>query len=124
MGVSEAIHPETRIGHVHLRVADLERALVFYRGVLGFEVQQRFGETQVRLNCLKLWNCDFVTEQGDCAVACHGSAQQRGVCAQRDGGVGDDVAYPGCGRVDGRGAPYLPEDVVRLRAVDQNHLRA
>src|SRR5208282_800883 len=32
-----------RIGHVHLKVADLERALKFYCGVLGFELQQRFG---------------------------------------------------------------------------------
>jgi catechol 2,3-dioxygenase len=31
------------IGHVHLKVADLERALAFYRGVLGFELTQRFG---------------------------------------------------------------------------------
>lgn len=37
------IHPETRIGHVHLKVADLERALHFYRDVLGFEVTQRYG---------------------------------------------------------------------------------
>lgn len=36
-------HPETRIGHVHLRVADLERAIGFYSGVLGFELQQRYG---------------------------------------------------------------------------------
>ncbi|MCE6951997.1 VOC family protein [Cereibacter sphaeroides] len=34
---------ETRIGHVHLKVADLDRAIAFYSGVLGFEVQQRFG---------------------------------------------------------------------------------
>src|SRR5947207_9997859 len=33
----------TRIGHVHLKVADLERALGFYCGVLGFEVMQRYG---------------------------------------------------------------------------------
>ncbi len=33
----------TRIGHVHLKVADLDRALAFYCGVLGFELQQRFG---------------------------------------------------------------------------------
>lgn len=39
-----AIHPQTRIGHVHLKVADLERAIGFYRGVLGFEVTQRHGE--------------------------------------------------------------------------------
>lgn len=32
-----------RIGHVHLKVADLERALAFYCGVLGFELIQRFG---------------------------------------------------------------------------------
>jgi len=36
------IHPETRIGHVHLKVADLDRALGFYCGVLGFELMQRF----------------------------------------------------------------------------------
>jgi catechol 2,3-dioxygenase len=34
----------TRIGHVHLKVADLERAIGFYRDVLGFEVQQRYGD--------------------------------------------------------------------------------
>jgi catechol 2,3-dioxygenase len=32
-----------RIGHVHLKVADLDRALAFYRGVLGFELTQRYG---------------------------------------------------------------------------------
>jgi catechol 2,3-dioxygenase len=37
------IPPGTRIGHVHLKVADLERALHFYCGVLGFELQQRMG---------------------------------------------------------------------------------
>lgn len=36
-------HPETRIGHVHLRVSDLERAIAFYSGVLGLELQQRYG---------------------------------------------------------------------------------
>ncbi len=34
---------ETRIGHVHLKVADLDRAIAFYTGVLGFEVTQRYG---------------------------------------------------------------------------------
>jgi len=38
-----AIHPGVRIGHVHLKVADLERALAFYHGVLGFEITQRMG---------------------------------------------------------------------------------
>ena len=41
--VSSPIDPQVRIGHVHLKVADLERALKFYCGVLGFELQQRFG---------------------------------------------------------------------------------
>ncbi len=34
----------TRIGHVHLKVADLDRALGFYCGVLGFEIIQRYGD--------------------------------------------------------------------------------
>lgn len=36
--------PQVRIGHVHLRVADLDRALDFYSGVLGFDVMQRYGD--------------------------------------------------------------------------------
>jgi catechol 2,3-dioxygenase len=38
-----AIHPGVRIGHVHLKVSDLDRALSFYCGVLGFQLMQRFG---------------------------------------------------------------------------------
>src|SRR5438552_9129682 len=38
-----SIDPRVRIGHVHLKVADVERALQFYCAVLGFELQQRFG---------------------------------------------------------------------------------
>jgi catechol 2,3-dioxygenase len=37
------IDPRVSIGHVHLKVADLERALKFYCGVLGFELTQRYG---------------------------------------------------------------------------------
>jgi catechol 2,3-dioxygenase len=44
------IHPGVRIGHVHLKVADLERALGFYCGVLGFEVTQRYGGQAVFLS--------------------------------------------------------------------------
>jgi catechol 2,3-dioxygenase len=44
------IHPETRIGHVHLKVADMERALKFYRDVLGFEVTQRIGSSAAFLS--------------------------------------------------------------------------
>lgn len=39
-----SIDPGVRIGHVHLKVADLERAIAFYRGVLGFDVMQRMGD--------------------------------------------------------------------------------
>ena len=37
------IDPGVRIGHVHLKVADLERAIAFYHGVLGFAITQRWG---------------------------------------------------------------------------------
>jgi catechol 2,3-dioxygenase len=40
---AQPISPGVRIGHVHLKVADLERSLGFYCGVLGFELMQRFG---------------------------------------------------------------------------------
>jgi len=41
--LGRSIDPGTRIGHVHLKVADLERALAFYCGVLGFALTQRYG---------------------------------------------------------------------------------
>jgi catechol 2,3-dioxygenase len=41
--MSAPIHPGVRIGHVHLKVADLERSLAFYCGVLGFQLTQRYG---------------------------------------------------------------------------------
>ncbi len=43
-GTGRPIDPAVRIGHVHLKVADLDRALAFYCGVLGFELTQRYGE--------------------------------------------------------------------------------
>ena len=39
----QPIHPETRIGHVHLKVADLDRAVKFYTELMGFELVQRYG---------------------------------------------------------------------------------
>ncbi|MBW4038387.1 MAG: glyoxalase [Acidobacteria bacterium] len=48
--ITAAIHPQTAIGHVHLRVADLDRALAFYNGVLGFELTQRFGNAAAFLS--------------------------------------------------------------------------
>src|SRR5690348_6264647 len=41
------IHPDVKIGHVHLKVANLDRALAFYHGVLGFEVTQGYGQDAV-----------------------------------------------------------------------------
>jgi catechol 2,3-dioxygenase len=41
--MTEPIDPGVDIGHVHLKVADIDRALAFWSGVLGFEVTQRYG---------------------------------------------------------------------------------
>ena len=45
-----AIDPGVRIGHVHLKVADLERSLEFYHGVLGFDITQRIGDSAAFLS--------------------------------------------------------------------------
>jgi catechol 2,3-dioxygenase len=42
--MAQAIDPGVDIGHVHLKVADLDRAIGFYRDVLGFELMQRMGD--------------------------------------------------------------------------------
>src|SRR5919201_4556546 len=42
--MSEAIDPGAEIGHVHLKVSDIDRALDFYRDVLGFEEMARMGD--------------------------------------------------------------------------------
>jgi catechol 2,3-dioxygenase len=49
-GKSFIVDPQVRIGHIHLKVADLERALGFYSGLLGFKVTQRFGGQAVFLS--------------------------------------------------------------------------
>ena len=41
--MADPVAPGTRIGHVHLKVADLDRAIAFYSGVLGFELMQKYG---------------------------------------------------------------------------------
>lgn len=46
----QPVHPGTCIGHVHLKVASLDRALAFYRDVLGFQVMQRYGTQAVFLS--------------------------------------------------------------------------
>lgn len=45
-----AVDPETRIGHVHLKVSDLERSIQFYTEALGFEVTQRVGDSAAGLS--------------------------------------------------------------------------
>ena len=44
------IDPRVNIGHVHLKVADLDRALAFYEGILGFDVTQRMGDSAAFLS--------------------------------------------------------------------------
>ena len=46
----EPIPDETRIGHVHLKVADLQRSIDFYHGVLGFEISQRVEDSAAFLS--------------------------------------------------------------------------
>ncbi len=50
MAADPPIHPAARIGHVHLKVADIDRALRFYRDVLGFQITQRYGSRAVFLS--------------------------------------------------------------------------
>ena len=45
--MSYKIPAQTKIGHVHLKVADIERSLGFYRDLLGFEITQRYGSGAV-----------------------------------------------------------------------------
>ena len=44
------IPPQTRIGHVHLKVADLDRSLAFYHDLLGFDITMRYGSQAVFLS--------------------------------------------------------------------------
>ncbi len=50
MAEAYKIPSQTRIGHIHLKVANLERALSFYRDLLGFEVTERMGDSAVFLS--------------------------------------------------------------------------
>ncbi|MCY7422151.1 MAG: VOC family protein [Chitinophagaceae bacterium] len=48
--MSYTVPPQTHIGHVHLKVADIDRALLFYLGLLGFQITQRYGSAAVFLS--------------------------------------------------------------------------
>src|SRR3982751_3323095 len=45
--MSYTIPAQTHIGHVHLKVTDLDKALSFYKDLLGFEITQRYGDSEV-----------------------------------------------------------------------------
>ena len=53
--VDRPIAPGTRIGHVHLKVADLDRAIGFYVGVLGFGLKQKYGNEAAFVAALVRW---------------------------------------------------------------------
>ncbi len=42
--MSAKLDPRVKVGHIHLKVADLDRAIAFYRDVLGFDLMQRLGD--------------------------------------------------------------------------------
>jgi len=44
------VPPQTKIGHVHLKVADIDRSLKFYKDILGFEITQHYGSSAVFLS--------------------------------------------------------------------------
>ena len=48
--MADPIDPRVDIGHVHLKVADLDRAIAFYNGVLGFDIMQRMGPSAAFLS--------------------------------------------------------------------------
>ncbi len=48
--MSESIHPQTVIGHVHLKVSDIGRAVQFYTEVMGFDLIQRLGDSAAFLS--------------------------------------------------------------------------
>ncbi|MDB5193740.1 MAG: glyoxalase [Segetibacter sp.] len=48
--MSYTVPAQTRIGHIHLKVSDLDKALAFYRDILGFEEMQRYGGQAVFLS--------------------------------------------------------------------------
>lgn len=50
MATEYTIPTDTRIGHIHLKVSDLEKALGFYRDLLGFQVTQYYGDSAVFLS--------------------------------------------------------------------------
>ena len=50
ISMSYTVPAQTHIGHVHLKVSDINRALLFYEGILGFQITQRYGDGAVFLS--------------------------------------------------------------------------
>ena len=50
ISMSYTVPAQTHIGHVHLKVSDIDRALSFYQGLLGFKITQRYGDGAVFLS--------------------------------------------------------------------------
>ncbi|SDR67146.1 catechol 2,3-dioxygenase [Gramella sp. MAR_2010_147] len=50
MSIQYKAPPKTRIGHIHLRVSNIEKSLLFYRDLLGFEITERIGDQAVFLS--------------------------------------------------------------------------
>ena len=67
----KSIHPSTQIGHVHLKVSNLDKALKFYKDILGFEISTRYGDQAVFLSAggyhhhigLNTWHTDSQSKQ-------------------------------------------------------------
>jgi catechol-2,3-dioxygenase len=94
------IDPQVRIGHVHLKVSDLERSLEFYCGVLGFELMQRWGTQAAFISAggyhhhigLNTWDVSAVLHRRLAAPVCftllffipieRGSATRSGACSR------------------------------------------
>ena len=78
-GAAYAAPAQTRIGHVHLQVTNLDKSLVFYRDILGFRVMQRFGDQAAFLSTggyhhigLNTWNSrDGLPPRKHGAGLCH-----------------------------------------------------
>ena len=97
-----AIDAGVRMGHVHLKVADLERALGFYRGVLGFQLMQRFGDSAAFISAGGLpppYRAEYVGEQGrDCSASRDDGAVPPGDCVSDTRGSGRRLAAADAGR--------------------------
>ncbi len=105
------VDPRVRIGHVHLKVADLRRSLAFYAGVLGLEVMQRYGDGAVFLSAGGYHHHIALNTWGEFGwfAACggHDGALSHGDCLSEPGGGGDGVAESAGGKDSfaGRGRP-------------------